>query len=279
MNPFALWTDGQTIIFTDFLMYTHPLVRNPCSELSFLFIICVSECCTGLVPLGVQTIQIIRFSYLYSVSVTNTLCVHQFFCLQKYKKRNVKWLQNHRWKYIERLKKYILSVQPISERLTTRPMYELSRPIVWKYISVNRTVWYYFCLIRRPFALDDNDENFLCRQRWVVLLPMVLFILDDKGKIMHYHCCQCNPFWSCRLVRTVLRHSSHLTTTTTWKFYDVRSLFCHQEWTVTLVSMLPIFLLYGMDPTLIYLNPANMKFHIVVVKCKRSLKWDNWAHM
>ena len=54
-----------------------------------------------------------------------------------------------------------------------------------------------------PFALDDNDVNFSCYQKWVAWLPMVLFTFDDKDKIIHYYCCQCNPFLSCLLVRTV----------------------------------------------------------------------------
>ena len=44
-----------------------------------------------------------------------------------------------------------------------------------------------------PFALDDNDVNFLCRQKWVVWLRMALFTLDDKDKMMHCRC-QYNPF-------------------------------------------------------------------------------------
>ena len=51
-----------------------------------------------------------------------------------------------------------------------------------------------------PFTLDDLD--FSCRQKWVAWLPMVLFTLDDKDKIVHYYCYQWNPFLSCHLVRT-----------------------------------------------------------------------------
>ena len=30
-----------------------------------------------------------------------------------------------------------------------------------------------------PFAIDDNNVNFLCCQKWVASLPMLLFALDD----------------------------------------------------------------------------------------------------
>ena len=50
--------------------------------------------------------------------------------------------------------------------------------------------------------------NFLCRQKWLAWLSMVLLTLDDKGKIMHYHCCQWNPILSSHLVRTVPKSTS-----------------------------------------------------------------------
>ena len=36
--------------------------------------------------------------------------------------------------------------------------------------------------------------NFGRHQKRVAWLPMLMFTLDDKDKIIHYHCCQWNPF-------------------------------------------------------------------------------------
>ena len=64
-------------------------------------------------------------------------------------------------------------------------------------------IWLKVTLDKGPFVLDDNDVNFSSHQKWVALVPIVLFTLDDKEKIMHYHCCQWNLFLSWLLVRTV----------------------------------------------------------------------------
>ena len=54
----------------------------------------------------------------------------------------------------------------------------------------------------------------------------------------------------------VVRDRSHLATTT-WKVYVVRSLFCRQVQTITLVTMQPIFLSSGMGAAAI---PDDVKF-------------------
>ena len=48
----------------------------------------------------------------------------------------------------------------------------------------------YTCCVYGPFALNDNDFNFLCRQKWLPWLLMWLVTLDKKDKTIHYHCCQ-----------------------------------------------------------------------------------------
>ena len=73
------------------------------------------------------------------------------------------------------------------------------------------------------FTLDDNDVNFLCHQNWVGWLPLLLFTLDDKNKIIHKHCCQWSPFliWQrcCQQVWTV--HNS------CFKKYLGKGFICH----------------------------------------------------
>ena len=34
---------------------------------------------------------------------------------------------------------------------------------------------------KEQFTLDDNDMDFLCRQKWVACLPVLLFTIDNKN--------------------------------------------------------------------------------------------------
>ena len=49
-------------------------------------------------------------------------------------------------------------------------------------------------LSKGSFEFVDNDVNFLCHQIWGAWLPVLLFTLDDKDRIMHFCCCQWNLF-------------------------------------------------------------------------------------
>ena len=40
------------------------------------------------------------------------------------------------------------------------------------------------------FTIDHNNVNFIRRQKWVAWLPLLLFTLGDKNKIMHKYCYQ-----------------------------------------------------------------------------------------
>ena len=58
----------------------------------------------------------------------------------------------------------------------------LDQPLLRLKISVSQ-----FKMSEGPFGLDENDAEFLCRQKWVAWLPMSLFTHDDKKVTTRKH--------------------------------------------------------------------------------------------
>ena len=98
--------------------------------------------------------------------------------------------------------KLVNSVRPIMFHWLLMPSLA---SLLWALISKEH--WIFHGLTLTYFAHDDDDFNFLCCEKWVAWLSMLLFTLDNnRDKIIHHHCCQWSLFYrhKCRLqVRTV----------------------------------------------------------------------------